>query len=156
MLRHDWPAPQARRTLDIAALHAAVATGDVTGVLDIVDGVDIDDALQQVAAGIAMLMAGGEDRAETLTVSVINRLALRGWEGDNVLAEDLLAVLRRSPLPGRVRMVAGTGLAHLVWPDQKPVRRGMTSRRDPSQMCHSVISLQAGADLLFLPPRRRT
>ncbi|MNJ05412.1 hypothetical protein D3C73_1667140 [compost metagenome] len=37
-----------------------------------------------------------------MALSVINRLTWRGGDGDRVLAEDLLAGLRRVPLTGRL------------------------------------------------------
>ncbi|MEV7475263.1 UPF0158 family protein [Pseudarthrobacter oxydans] len=69
-------------------------------------GHDIDDALQQVGAGIPMALEQRRQEAEPVAMSVINRLTWRGGPGDRALAEDLLAVLRRVPLSGRVVPVA--------------------------------------------------
>ena len=101
MLRQDWPESRQLRSLDLVKLRAAIATGDVAGFLAAVDGVDLDDALHQVAAGIPMLLEHRDDRAETFTVSVINRLTRRDWDGDDVLAQDLIALLRHGALAGR-------------------------------------------------------
>ena len=65
-------------------------------------GHDIDDALQQVGAGIPMALQQRRQDAGPVALSVINRLTWRDGPGDRVLAEDLLAGLRREPLTGRV------------------------------------------------------
>ena len=65
-------------------------------------GHNIDDALQQVGAGIPMALEQRGQEAEPVALSVINRLTWRGGAGDRVLAEDLLAGLRREPLSDRV------------------------------------------------------
>ncbi|ABG92605.1 conserved hypothetical protein [Rhodococcus jostii RHA1] len=65
-------------------------------------GHDVDDALQQVGAGIPMALKQRREQAEPVAVSVINRLTWRAGAGDGVLAEDLLACLRGEPLAGRV------------------------------------------------------
>ena len=65
-------------------------------------GRDVDDVLQQVAAGIPMALAQRRQQTESIALSIINRLTMRADPGDDVLAEDLLALLRREPLEGRV------------------------------------------------------
>ena len=70
--------------------------------LAVVTGCDVDDALQQVGAGVPMALQQRRDQAESVALSVINRLTWRGGPGDQVLAEDLLACLRREPLAGTV------------------------------------------------------
>lgn len=64
-------------------------------------GADIDDVLQQVGAGIPMLLKKRRTDAEPLALSVVNRLPSRAQVGDRVLADDLLAALRNEPLDGR-------------------------------------------------------
>ena len=49
-----------------------------------------------------MVLQQRGDRAESVSLSVINRLTWRDGPGDRVLAEDLLACLRREPLAGTV------------------------------------------------------
>ena len=49
-----------------------------------------------------MVLERRRQDAEPVALSVINRLTWRGGPGDRVLAEDLLAALRREPLTGRV------------------------------------------------------
>ncbi|MBA8962243.1 hypothetical protein JOJ86_006954 [Rhodococcus percolatus] len=53
-------------------------------------------------AGLPMALQQRQDQAEPVTLSVVNRRTWRAGPGDEVLAEDLLACLRREPLTGRV------------------------------------------------------
>ena len=102
MLLHEWPARTNLPALDLKALRASIAVSDQAQFLAVVTGCEIDDVLQQVGAGLAMLLQQRSDRAESVSLSVINRLTWRGGPGDQVLAEDLLACLRREPLAGTV------------------------------------------------------
>lgn len=102
MLLHAWPGREQVPALDLSELRAAVATGDVDRFLAAVRGHDVDDALQQVGAGIPMALRARRVQAEPVALSVINRLTWRGGAGDEVLAEDLFACLRGEPLAGRV------------------------------------------------------
>jgi len=101
MLLHSWPAQEQVPALDLSDLRAAVATKDAARFLAAVTGRDIDDALQQVGAGVPMALELKRQDAEPVAVLVINRLTSRDGAGDRVLAEDLLAVLRREPRMGR-------------------------------------------------------
>jgi hypothetical protein len=102
MLLHAWPDRQQIPTLDLTELRQAIAAQDADRILGAVSGHDIDDVLQQVGAGVPLLLGTGDERAELMAVSVINRLTWRAWVGDEVLAADLLACLRGEPTPGRV------------------------------------------------------
>jgi hypothetical protein len=102
MRLHAWPARDLAPELDPSELRAAVAAGDADRFLDAVTGREVDDALQQVGAGMPMALARRPERAEPVALSVINRLTCRAAPGDAVLAEDLLARLRGEPLAGRV------------------------------------------------------
>lgn len=104
MLQVAWPEAEGEEVpeFDLAEVRGAVARGDAEVFLDAVIGRDIDDALQQVAAGLPMALEQRRDRAEQLTLSVISRLTGRSGPGDDILAEDLLARLRGEPMPGRV------------------------------------------------------
>lgn len=86
----------------IAPIDIAAATKDAARFLAAVTGHDMDDALQQVGAGIPMAVEQRRRDTEPVALSVINRLTWRGGPGDRLLAEDLLAGLRREPLTGRV------------------------------------------------------
>ena len=102
MLVHAWPAREEVPVLDLSELRAAIAGEDAVRFLAAVRGHDIDDALQHVGAGIPMALERRRQDAEPVALSVINRLTWRAGTGDEVLAEDLLACLRREPLVGRV------------------------------------------------------
>jgi hypothetical protein len=101
MLVHAWPAEVQVPPLDLPELRAAIAAADAERFLAALTGRDIDDNLQQVGAGMPMALEQSRRAAEPVALSVINRLTQRGGAGDRVLAEDLLASLRREPLPGR-------------------------------------------------------
>lgn len=102
MLSHAWPGTDQVPTLEAPELRKAIAAEDARGFLAAVTGRDIDDALQQVGAGIPMTLEQQPAGAPTLALSVINRLTFRAGPGDEVLAEDLLARLREEPPAGRV------------------------------------------------------
>ncbi|MEW1857411.1 hypothetical protein AB0268_12895 [Pseudarthrobacter oxydans] len=102
MLLHEWPERVQVPGLDLSELRAAIGAGDAASFLSAVTGHDIDDALQQVGAGIPMALEHRCQEAEQVALSVINRLTWRGGAGDQLLAEDLLAGLRRVPPTGRV------------------------------------------------------
>lgn len=97
MRLHAWPARMQVPALDLTAVRSAIARADADGFLAAVTGSDIDEALQQVGAGIPMALEHRRTQAEPVALSVINRLTGRDGPGDEVLAEDLLAALRRQP-----------------------------------------------------------
>ncbi|USQ78800.1 plasmid pRiA4b ORF-3 family protein [Ornithinimicrobium faecis] len=97
-----WPGQEQRKSINLQELRSAVQTADTDRFLAVLQGCDIDDVLQLVGAGIPMALEQRGADVEPLAVSVINRLSTRGAEGDDVLAEDLLAVLRGEALQGRV------------------------------------------------------
>lgn len=102
MLVHAWPAQEEMATPVLSELRAAIAAADADRFLAAVMGRDVDDALQQVGAGIPLALEQRREQAETVALSVINRLTWRAGVGDDVLAEDLLGRLRGEPLKGRV------------------------------------------------------
>ncbi|WP_068154963.1 UPF0158 family protein [Rhodococcus phenolicus] len=102
MLLHAWPAQDQVPALDMSELRAAISAADATRFLAAVRGHDVDDALQQVGAGIPMALKQRPEQAEPVAVSVINRLTWRAGPGDGVLAEDLLACLRGESPAGQV------------------------------------------------------
>lgn len=112
MLAHGWPGQDQLPQLDLREVGGAIARRDAQSYVATVTGRDIDDALQQIAGGIPMALEQLRGEAETLALAVHNRLTFRQGPGDVVLAEDLLARLRRQPLPGRelrvdLEMLAG-------------------------------------------------
>jgi hypothetical protein len=102
MLLHAWPAHELVPELDLSELRAAIAAADADRFLAAVTGRDVDDVLQQVGAGMPMALEQRREQTEPVALSVINRLTMRAGPGDQVLADDLLAWLRREPLKGRV------------------------------------------------------
>lgn len=100
MLLHTWPDQSPTPTLDLRDVRGAIASGDAGRLLAAISGRDVDDVLQQVGAGMGVLLARRRD-AEPVVLSIINRLILRAADGDQVLADDLLAMLRGEPLSGR-------------------------------------------------------
>jgi hypothetical protein len=101
MLLGSWPDDGAVRDLDLREVRAAIATQDADRFLAALEGCDVDDVLQQVGAGISMALEHRRSQAESVALSIVNRLTWRDLPGDQVLAEDLLASLRRDPPPGR-------------------------------------------------------
>ncbi|HEX6149641.1 hypothetical protein [Nocardioides sp.] len=102
MLLDAWPAQHQIAAVDLSAVRAAVATRDAAGFFATVTGHDVDDVLQQVGAGIPMALEANRQEAEPVALSIINRLTWRDGAGDEVLAEDLLALLRGESPTGRI------------------------------------------------------
>jgi hypothetical protein len=101
MLMNQWPVRKQVPALQLAEVRAAIAAADAARFLAAVTGREVDDALQQVAAGVPIALQQRREQAEPVALSLINRLTWRAGAGDEVLAEDLLARLRREPLKGR-------------------------------------------------------
>jgi hypothetical protein len=111
MLIGLWPAHGQVRDLDLTEVRKAIAAKDVSRFLAALSGRDIDDALQQIAAGLRIALAEHAPDAETTALSVVNRLTSRGAAGDQVLADELLALLRGEtpagqPVPVDLEMLA--------------------------------------------------
>lgn len=102
MRLNAWPGQDEVPAVDLSDVRTAIANKDAASFLAAVTGTDIDDVLQQVAAGIPMALEHRRQDAEPVAVSIINRLNWRAGAGDGLLAEDLLAVLRGEPVTGRV------------------------------------------------------
>lgn len=95
MLTGAWPERGRTPVVDVREVGVAVRTGDPERFVAAVTGREIEDALQQVGAGIPMVLASGVSAAEPLALAVINGLRMRDGVGDRVLADDLLALLRK-------------------------------------------------------------
>lgn len=102
MLVHAWPGREQLPVLDLQVVRAEIASNDAAGFLGAVTGRDVDDALQQIGQGVLMALQQQREQAESVALSVINRLTWRAGVGDDVLAADLLAVLRDQPPGGRL------------------------------------------------------
>lgn len=102
MLLNAWPGQAQLSLVDLVEVRQAVAAADADRFLAAVTGCDVDDALQQVGEGVALALEQQRAKAEPVALSLCNRLTVRAWTGDDVLAQDLLARLRREPLAGQV------------------------------------------------------
>jgi hypothetical protein len=105
MVLGAWPAREQVPQLDMREVRASIATRDAARFLAAVKGRDVDDALQQIAPGVPMALEQRREDAEPVALSIINRLSWRGGDGDQALADDLLAALRGEALNGRVLSV---------------------------------------------------
>jgi hypothetical protein len=122
MLLGAWPGDGDIREVDLREVRAAVATRDADRLLDALEGCAVDDVLQQVGAGMPLALEQRRERAETVVVSIINRLSWRDLPGDKILAEDLLAQLRGDPPHGRLSPV---DLGHLASELEGDVRQSL-------------------------------
>jgi hypothetical protein len=105
MVLGAWPARERVPQLDMGEVRASIATRDAARFLAAVKGRDVDDALQQIAPGVPMALEQRREDAEPVALSIINRLSWRGGDGDQALADDLLAALRGEAPNGRVLSV---------------------------------------------------
>lgn len=101
MARGVWPDADDRPFVDAREIRAATATKDVDRLVAELLGRQIDEALQLSGAGLSMALDRDRDKAETIALSVVNRLTFRGFPGDRELSAALLAKLRNEPVPGR-------------------------------------------------------
>jgi hypothetical protein len=160
MLLHSWPAQMQAPVLDLSELRAAIAADDASRFLAAVTGHDIDDVLQQVGAGIPMALERRRQEAEPVALTVINRLTWRDGAGDGVLAEDLLAGLRRVPLTGQVVPVALEMLSTVLEGDPDLSTGGYLDLRtgqvyDDSAADPSIVGESAAIDVEEEPDRWR-
>ncbi|GFZ86908.1 hypothetical protein [Nesterenkonia alkaliphila] len=98
MLIGQWPDHRQLPQLDPTELRSATAAADAEALMAAIIGREIDHALQQVGQGILMALEQAHDDAADAAFSVINRLIVRGFPGDQELADLLLAHLRGEPL----------------------------------------------------------
>lgn len=120
MASHAWPPSWEFPLVDPDEVSAAVVAGDVDAYLDAVSGKRIEHAYQQIAIGLPMVLESGREEGERVTAAVYNSLMMRRWVGDEELAQDLLARLRRAPLEGREFDVDLAGLARETAPGGEP------------------------------------
>lgn len=111
-------------TVDMRKVRQAVHSRDASLFLETMTGNDIDDALQQLAPGISLLLESRSDEAANTVMSFIGRLAKRDGPGDHQLAADLRARLRNDPLPGDPVAVDLEMLIDLIEGDPSVVEGG--------------------------------
>lgn len=114
MLVGNWPHTQQSDPVDVRALHAALVRKDAAAFLDAISGKDVDLALQQVGRGLPTALDQMREQAEPVAATVVAGLAQRQWPGDEILAEDLRALLQHEELPGRTVSVDMDFLAEVV------------------------------------------
>lgn len=102
MLSFEWPRVESAEPVDLRELRGAVARRDVTAIVAAVVDRDVEDVLQLVGSAWQVVLASttGEDE-QAMAASLADRLRHRGAPGDEELAEDLVAVLRGTPLVAR-------------------------------------------------------
>lgn len=106
--------------LDLVGVRAAVAAQDATLLLAAIDGRDLSAALQQVGDGLTRLYrlhGNGAPVQAQLARSLGDVEALlvqRGWEGDDILAEEIGALLNGSERRGRTLQVSIDDLADVM------------------------------------------
>lgn len=118
------PRPTARRhrgtarPLDLAVVREASRADDVATLLSAVEGRDLGAALQQVGDALmrAYRSAGAADQARLVGAlrEIETLLGHRGWEGDDVLAEEIGALLSGSERRGRTLSVDIEELAEVM------------------------------------------
>jgi len=106
MFGTSWPGDKVLPKLDLDEVMTAVAIEDGPRFLAAVVGREVDEALQQVGLGMPIALDQCRAESEAMALSIINRLNLRRYPGDEELAGELLARIRNQPLPGRAVPVA--------------------------------------------------
>jgi hypothetical protein len=100
-----WFARDPMPLIDQRKFRVAVASGKAAEVIDAVSAVEIETALQQIGTGLLKTYRAGIPAEQTLLapvlISVQQRLQRRGWEGDDVLASEMLAELHGDEPDGR-------------------------------------------------------
>lgn len=105
-------------------------------------GCDIDDALQRVAAGLPMALDQRREKAEPVVVSVVNRLTMRRSEGDDVVAQDLIARLQGKPLDGTTLPVDLEMLCDVMEGDETGASGGYLDLHT-GEVCDDVLTDEA-------------
>lgn len=89
----------------VVDMGAVCAATDGPALTDALTGVELDSALQQIGDHLLRTFAVTPSRQrgslQSVMLSIHGRLMMRGWEGDEALAEELLAQLDGNHRPGR-------------------------------------------------------
>ena len=89
--RRALAAESALTGADLPALLVALARGDATAVVRVLEDKDPTELLQHAGEGLLLALAADHPEARRLTERVVRGLDLRSWEGDAELAELLRA-----------------------------------------------------------------
>jgi Plasmid pRiA4b ORF-3-like protein len=104
-----WSKPPLAPLIDLREFRRAIASGTAAEVLDAVSAVEIETALQQVGAGLlnTYRAASPADQAalSPVLLSVLQRLQRREWEGDDILAAEMLAQTRAEEPNGKPLLI---------------------------------------------------
>jgi hypothetical protein len=102
MLDGGWPGRGERPPLvDVDQLRVAAASRDVAGIAAALEAHDVSEALQRAGSAVLVALQAAPDRVSSLAISLVQRLQIRNLPGDEELAQDLLAAVRREPPPGQ-------------------------------------------------------
>ena len=102
MLDVGWPGGGERPPLvNVDQLRVAAASRDVAGIVAALEGHDVSEVLQRAGSAVQVTLGVDPDRVSSLAISLVQRLEMRSLPGDEELAQDLLAAVRREPPPGR-------------------------------------------------------
>jgi hypothetical protein len=95
--------------IDLTEFRRSVAGSKASDVIAAVSAVEIETALQQVGAGLLRTYRAAKsaerESLKPVLISVQQRLQRRGWEGDDILAAEMLAEIRGEELDGRSLVV---------------------------------------------------
>ena len=101
MLDGGWPGRGERPPLvDVDQLRVAAASGDVASIVAALEGHDVSEVLQRAGSAVQVALRAGPERVSSLAISLVQRLEMRSLPGDEELARDLLATVRRESPPG--------------------------------------------------------
>lgn len=92
-------------TIHLREVRIAVHSGEASQFIDAITDCNIDDALQQLASGMSLLLETHSEETEDQVESFISKLTSRNDPGDSELAEDLRDRLHGEPLRGRALSV---------------------------------------------------
>jgi hypothetical protein len=102
MLDGGWPeSGESAPLVDVGRLRVAAASGDVAGIVAALEGHDVSEVLQRAGSAVQVALRAAPDRVSSLAVSLVQRLEVRNLSGDEELAQDLLAAVRRESPRGR-------------------------------------------------------
>lgn len=102
MLDGGWPENGQRPPLvDVSELREATVRRNVAGIKAALEGHDVSEALQRAGSAVQVALRAAPDRVSSLAISLVQRLEIRNLAGDEELAQDLLAAVRREPPPGQ-------------------------------------------------------
>ncbi|WP_052589413.1 UPF0158 family protein [Luteipulveratus mongoliensis] len=88
----------------LGEVRRTTVAGDAAGLIEALRNRSIDDALQQVGGAVqTVYLAEPSDRRDALApyvLTIAQRLGMRAWEGDEILADQLLRLLSGKPADG--------------------------------------------------------